>query len=65
MSATVGRLVRDLGCEPQNGGPLVRAGLLEAVAAFGVGLYAAGEDPAAMFPPVGVAGGDPVRAVAE
>lgn len=60
--AVAGRLVRDLGCEPQNGGGLDRAGLLEAVAAFAIGLYAAGGDPAAMFPPLAAAGGEPVRA---
>ncbi|QFG25252.1 NADPH-dependent F420 reductase [Actinomadura sp. WMMB 499] len=48
----VGGLVRDLGCVPMRGGSLARAALLEAATAFTVGLLAAGEDPAAMLPPV-------------
>ncbi|GGV43852.1 NADP oxidoreductase [Actinomadura cremea] len=47
----VGGLVRDLGCVPMRGGSLARAALLEAAAAFIVGLLAAGEDPSAMIPP--------------
>ncbi|RSN50985.1 NADPH-dependent F420 reductase [Actinomadura sp. WAC 06369] len=53
---TVGGLVRDLGCVPMRGGSLARAALLEAAAAFTVGLLAAGEDPAAMVPPVAFMG---------
>ncbi|MEU5877926.1 NAD(P)-binding domain-containing protein [Spirillospora sp. NPDC047279] len=53
------RLVRDVGCEPLTGGGLGRAGQLEATAAFVVGLYAAGADPASMLPPLAHAGGDP------
>ncbi|GLZ15127.1 NADP oxidoreductase [Actinomadura sp. NBRC 104425] len=45
-------LVRDIGCEPVDGGGLDRAGLLEATTAFAIGVWAAGGDPAAMFPPV-------------
>lgn len=50
-------LVRDLGCVPMTGGGLERAGQLEAVAAFAVGLYARGADPASMFPPLEAAFG--------
>ncbi|MFG1999186.1 NADPH-dependent F420 reductase [Spirillospora sp. NPDC048911] len=56
----VERLVRDLGCEPLLGGGLDRAGQLEATAAFVVGLYAVGADPAVMLPPLEHAGGEPV-----
>ncbi|MBT2213594.1 NADPH-dependent F420 reductase [Actinomadura sp. NEAU-AAG7] len=54
-------LVADLGCVPLDGGGLERAALLEATAAFLVGLWAAGEDPATMITPVEYAGGDPRR----
>ncbi|NDU76831.1 NAD(P)-binding domain-containing protein [Actinomadura sp. DSM 109109] len=59
--AVVRGLVRDLGCVPMDGGSLERAGLLEAATAFLVGLWVAGEDPAAMLPPPEYAGGDPER----
>ncbi|WP_433327010.1 NADPH-dependent F420 reductase [Spirillospora sp. CA-294931] len=52
-------LVRDLGCEPLRGGGLDRAGQLEATAAFVVGLYVAGDDPATMLPPLEFAIGEP------
>lgn len=47
----VGRLVSDLGCEPVVAGGLDRAGLLEATAAFVIGLLFAGSDPRAALPP--------------
>ncbi|WP_131736197.1 NADPH-dependent F420 reductase [Actinomadura roseirufa] len=59
--AAVRALVADLGCVPLDGGGLRRAGLLEATAAFMVGLWVAGEDPATMIPPREYAGGDPRR----
>ncbi|WP_301175890.1 hypothetical protein [Actinomadura geliboluensis] len=59
--AAVRTLVADLGCVPMDGGSLERAGLLEAAAAFVVGLWVAGEDPSAMLPPPAFAGGDPRR----
>lgn len=59
--ATVRTLVADLGCVPMDGGSLERAGLLEAATAFVVGLWVAGEDPAAMLPPPERAAGEPVR----
>ncbi|MEU9117835.1 NAD(P)-binding domain-containing protein [Streptomyces sp. NPDC048483] len=49
--ATVGALVRDLGCEPVAAGGLERAGLVEAMTALLVGLWVGGEDPRAMLPP--------------
>lgn len=57
--AAVRALVEDAGCVPMDGGSLERAGLLEAAAAFVVGLWAAGEDPLAMLPPSAFAGGAP------
>ncbi|WP_067818778.1 NADPH-dependent F420 reductase [Actinomadura kijaniata] len=58
--ATAERLVRDVGAVPLPGGGLARAGLLEATAAFVIGLWFAGADPAAMLPPVEIAmGGEP------
>ncbi|MBW8484471.1 NADPH-dependent F420 reductase [Actinomadura parmotrematis] len=58
--AAVRGLVRDLGCEPVDGGGLARAGQLEATAAFVIGVWFGGGDPAAMLPPVEVAmGGRP------
>ncbi|WP_242901303.1 NADPH-dependent F420 reductase [Actinomadura terrae] len=54
-------LVTDLGCVPLDGGGLDRAALLEATAAFLVGLWAAGEDPATMITPVEHLGGEPRR----
>ncbi|MGV9314420.1 NADPH-dependent F420 reductase [Streptomyces sp. NPDC003691] len=51
--ATTGRLVRDLGCEPLGGGGLDRAGLLEATAAFLIGLWVGeGADAQAIAPPL-------------
>ncbi|REK85173.1 NADP oxidoreductase [Streptomyces inhibens] len=49
--ATVGRLVKDLGCEPVEAGGLERAGLVEAATALLVGLWVGGADPRAMLPP--------------
>jgi predicted dinucleotide-binding enzyme len=56
--AKVERLVTEMGCEPLHGGGLERAGLLEATAAFALGVYFGGQrlgDPRAMFPPLEVA----------
>ncbi|MBB4919378.1 NADPH-dependent F420 reductase [Streptosporangium saharense] len=54
---TVRHLVRDLGCEPFNGGGLDRAGLLEATAAFLIGLWVGeGVDAQAIAPPVEYSG---------
>lgn len=47
--ALAGRLVTDLGCRPADGGGLERARLLEATAAFAIGLWRAGEQPRAML----------------
>ena len=58
--AAVERLVRDVGCEPLFGGGLDRAGLLEATAAFALGVYFGGKrpgDPRSMFPPYEIATG--------
>ncbi|MEV7091525.1 NAD(P)-binding domain-containing protein [Amycolatopsis sp. NPDC051045] len=49
----VGRLVRDIGATPVHGGGLDRAALLEATAAFAIGLWFAGEDAQAILAPVG------------
>ncbi|MCP2258462.1 hypothetical protein LX15_002156 [Streptoalloteichus tenebrarius] len=50
---TVRDLVSDLGCTPIDGGGLERAGLLEATAAFVIGLWvASGADAQAILPPV-------------
>ncbi|MET8542799.1 NAD(P)-binding domain-containing protein [Kitasatospora sp. NPDC004799] len=52
-------LVRDLGCVPVNGGGLERAGLLEATAAFLIGLWMGeGVDAQAIAPPLEYAGVD-------
>ncbi|MGW0523829.1 NADPH-dependent F420 reductase [Crossiella sp. NPDC003009] len=48
-----GSLVRDLGCTPVVAGPLSRAALLEATAAFAIGLWMNGADAQAMLPPLG------------
>lgn len=48
---TASRLVSDLGGVPVVAGGLDRAGLLEATAAFVIGLLFAGEDPHAALPP--------------
>ncbi|MFC9249561.1 NADPH-dependent F420 reductase [Streptomyces sp. NPDC057136] len=54
---TVRTLVRDLGCLPLNGGGLERAALLEATAAFLIGLWVGeGADAQAIAPPVAYAG---------
>jgi 8-hydroxy-5-deazaflavin:NADPH oxidoreductase len=45
------QLVSDLGCVPVDAGGLERAALLEATAAFVIGLLFAGEDPRAVLPP--------------
>jgi len=45
-------LVRDVGCTPVLGGGLDRAHLLEATAAFAIGLWFAGEDAQAILAPV-------------
>ncbi|WP_233581045.1 NADPH-dependent F420 reductase, partial [Streptomyces triticirhizae] len=64
--AAVGRLVRDIGGVPQNGGGLARAGLLEATAALVIGLWVgAGEDARAMLPPLAYAAGPPGGAQSE
>jgi predicted dinucleotide-binding enzyme len=49
-------LVRDTGCTPVRGGGLDRAHLLEATAAFAIGLWFAGEDAQAIL--VSADGGD-------
>ncbi|MFE2722259.1 NADPH-dependent F420 reductase [Kitasatospora sp. NPDC059327] len=54
--ALVGRLTADLGAEPLPGGGLDRAGLLEATAAFMIGLWFAGRDAQAVLPPLAYAG---------
>ncbi|RKN42927.1 NADPH-dependent F420 reductase [Streptomyces hoynatensis] len=51
--ALVGTLVADLGCVPVAGGGLERAGLLEAAAAFMIGLWAQGAQARAVLPWVG------------
>lgn len=49
----VRELVRDAGCVPVDGGGLARAALLEATAAFVIGVWlTAGQDVRAVFPPV-------------
>ena len=54
---TVRRLVRDLGCEPLAGGGLERAALLEATAAFLIGLWVGeGADAQAIAPPLEYSG---------
>ncbi|ADB32722.1 NADP oxidoreductase coenzyme F420-dependent [Kribbella flavida DSM 17836] len=45
-------LARDLGCEPVKAGGLARARLLEATAAFAIGVWFAGADTRALFPPL-------------
>ncbi|MET9486195.1 NAD(P)-binding domain-containing protein [Nocardia sp. NPDC006630] len=44
-------LVEALGCHPIAAGGVDRAGLLEATAAFVIGMWFAGEDSQAVFPP--------------
>ncbi|MCT2593565.1 NAD(P)-binding domain-containing protein [Streptomyces sp. N2-109] len=55
--ATVRSLVTDLGCTPVDGGALERAGLLEATAAFLIGLWFGGADAQAIAPPLAWATG--------
>jgi 8-hydroxy-5-deazaflavin:NADPH oxidoreductase len=50
--AVVRALVGDLGCAPLDAGGLARAGVLEATAAFAIGLYLGGADPRSAFPPI-------------
>jgi 8-hydroxy-5-deazaflavin:NADPH oxidoreductase len=55
--ASAGRLVRDLGALPVHGGGLARAGLLEATAAFLIGLWLGeGADARSIAPPLEYAG---------
>jgi predicted dinucleotide-binding enzyme len=54
--AAVRRLVTDIGCVPMDAGPLARAGVLEATAAFVIGMVATGMDPTAALPPLALAG---------
>jgi predicted dinucleotide-binding enzyme len=49
----VSTLVRDVGAKPMHGGGLDRAALLEATAAFVIGLWFAGEDAQAILAPAG------------
>ncbi|WP_371482445.1 NADPH-dependent F420 reductase [Kitasatospora sp. NBC_00315] len=53
----VRRLVTDLGATPVAGGALARAGLLEATAAFVIGLWIDGADAQAVLPPLAYAAG--------
>ncbi|MFJ7045037.1 NADPH-dependent F420 reductase [Streptomyces sp. NPDC101112] len=54
----VHQLVRNVGCEPVAGGGLERAGLLEATAAFFIGLWVGeGADVQAIAPPLAYAAG--------
>jgi 8-hydroxy-5-deazaflavin:NADPH oxidoreductase len=50
--ARVASLVEDIGCQPVNAGGLDRAGLLEATAAFVIGLWVGGGDAKAVVPPL-------------
>ncbi|OHV30410.1 MULTISPECIES: NADPH-dependent F420 reductase [Pseudofrankia] len=50
--ATVGKLVRDLGCHPVDAGGLDRAQYVEAMTAFVMGLWFAGHDARATLPPL-------------
>jgi predicted dinucleotide-binding enzyme len=55
--AAVRELVTDLGCTPLDGGGLERARLLEATAAFAIGLWlGAGQDARSMLTPLAHAG---------
>ncbi|TDC10054.1 hypothetical protein E1265_31705, partial [Streptomyces sp. 8K308] len=56
---TVGRLVANLGCVPVPGGGLDRAGLLEATAAYLIGLWFAGVDARTVVPPLAPDGDRP------
>jgi predicted dinucleotide-binding enzyme len=55
----VASLVDDLGCRAVNAGGLERAGLLEAMAAFVIGLWLDDEDAQAVLPPLEFALGEP------
>ncbi|SEB34023.1 hypothetical protein SAMN04489727_0896 [Amycolatopsis tolypomycina] len=48
----VSTLVRDIGAKPVHAGGLDRAALLEATAAFAIGLWFAGEDAQAILTPI-------------
>ncbi|WP_049567219.1 NADPH-dependent F420 reductase [Nonomuraea sp. SBT364] len=52
-------LVSDLGCTPVHGGGLGRAKLLEATAAFMIGLWIGGADAQAVLPPLLHSGAHP------
>ncbi|MFG1701053.1 NADPH-dependent F420 reductase [Nonomuraea sp. NPDC049309] len=54
--AAVRTLVADLGCTPVHGGGLDRATLLEATAAFVIGLWFGGADAQAILPPLAASG---------
>ncbi|MEV0231661.1 NAD(P)-binding domain-containing protein [Nonomuraea sp. NPDC050786] len=54
--AAVRTLVTDLGCTPVDGGGLGRAMLLEATAAFMIGLWFGGADAQAVLPPMSHSG---------
>lgn len=57
--ATVSGLVDGIGCVAVEGGGLARAGLLEATAAFMIGVWAGGGDARSAFPPLAFAFGHP------
>lgn len=50
--ATTRTLITDLGCVPAHAGGLDRAGVLEATAAYVIGLHIAGVDPRSALPPL-------------
>jgi predicted dinucleotide-binding enzyme len=50
--ATARTLITDLGCVPADAGGLDRVGVLEATAAYVIGLYIAGVDPRSALPPL-------------
>ncbi|MCO5996593.1 NADPH-dependent F420 reductase [Actinoallomurus rhizosphaericola] len=50
--ATARTLIDDLGCVPADAGDLDRAGVLEATAAYVIGLHIAGIDPRSALPPL-------------
>ncbi|SEG91148.1 hypothetical protein SAMN05444920_107203 [Nonomuraea solani] len=52
-------LVEALGCTPVSGGGLDRARLLEATAAFVIGLWVGGADAQAILPPMALSGDHP------
>jgi 8-hydroxy-5-deazaflavin:NADPH oxidoreductase len=57
--ATTRTLVTDLGCTPVYAGGLDRAKLLEATAAFMIGLWISGADAQAVLPPLDRSGAHP------